>query len=76
MPRGTVKSFDKVKGFGYITPEGGDSAAQGIYVNASAIAPPSPEPRELIEGQTVFYQIVKDPRGHVQAAYVRVVESV
>ncbi len=58
MATGTVKWFDAVTGYGFITPDGGDE--DGIVhrtsVEAAGMAP-------LTEGQRISFEIVDDMRG-------------
>ncbi|HOA72029.1 MAG TPA: cold-shock protein [Phycisphaerae bacterium] len=57
MPTGSVKWFDPVKGYGYITPEGG---GQDAFVHRAALPP---EVSTLTEGQIVDYETEPTPRG-------------
>jgi CspA family cold shock protein len=67
--KGTVKWFNPAKGFGFIAPEGGK---QDVFVHISAVEQAGLG--TLSEGQTVSFEIVKDPRsgkssaGNLQAA--------
>ena len=62
--KGTVKWFNDQKGFGFITPEGGE---RDCFVHHSAIQ--SEGFRTLAEGQAVTYEVEKGPKG-LQAANV------
>ena len=60
---GTVKFFNTTKGFGFISPEGGDKDA---FVHISAVQRSGLN--GLDEGQNVNYEIVKDKRTGKSAA--------
>lgn len=55
---GTVKWFNKEKGFGFITPSAG---GKDLFVHFSEII--TDGERVLTEGQTVDFDIVQDPKG-------------
>ena len=57
MPTGTVKFFNAQKGYGFITPEGGDA---DVFVHISAIEQAGM--RTLHEGQRVSFDVVTDQR--------------
>ena len=57
MPTGTVKFFNAQKGYGFITPEGGDA---DVFVHISAVEQAGM--RTLHEGQRVSFDVVTDPR--------------
>ena len=61
---GTVKFFNHARGFGFISPEGGD---KDVFVHASALER-SGVPA-LNEGDKVTFEVVKGPKG-LQAANV------
>lgn len=65
MPQGTVKWFNNQKGYGFITPEGGQN---DIFVHYSAIQ--GDGFKTLNEGDSVTFEIVRGPKGE-QAANVR-----
>lgn len=69
MPRGTVKWFNKTKGFGFIAPESGDKDA---FVHISAVERAGLS--SLTEGQQVEYELVEDRRGRSSAENLRVTE--
>lgn len=58
MAVGTVKFFNTVKGFGFITPEGGD---KDVFVHVTAVE--AAGMRSLSEGQKVEFDIEPDARG-------------
>ncbi len=62
---GTVKWFSRVKGYGFISPDGG---AKDVFVHYSAIT--GAGYRNLEEGQRVEFQIEQGPKG-MAAADVR-----
>ena len=55
---GTVKFFNTQKGFGFISPEGGE---KDIFVHASAVE--AAGMRSLVEGQRVSFDVQPDKRG-------------
>ena len=65
MAQGTVKWFNGEKGFGFITPDGGDS---DVFVHFSAIQ--ADGYRSLDEGQKVEFNITQGQKGP-QAEQVR-----
>ena len=67
METGTVKFFDEVKGFGFITIDGQD---KDVFVHFSAIV--SDDFKTLNDGDRVQFQIVEGERGE-QAAEVTVI---
>jgi CspA family cold shock protein len=58
MPIGTVKFFNTAKGFGFISPEGGN---KDVFVHASAVE--AAGMRTLSEGQKVSFDVQPDPKG-------------
>jgi CspA family cold shock protein len=66
MARGTVKWFNGEKGFGFISPDGGD---KDLFVHFSAIT--GSGYRSLDEDQSVEFDIVQGDKGP-QATNVRV----
>ena len=67
MPQGTVKFFNKMKGFGFITPEGGGSDA---FVHISAVEAAGLS--GLDQDQRVSYDLEPDRRGRESAANLKV----
>ena len=58
MAVGTVKFFNTVKGYGFITPEGG---GKDVFVHVTAVE--AAGMRSLAEGQKVQFEIQPDARG-------------
>ena len=58
MTVGTVKFFNTVKGFGFITPEGGE---KDVFVHVTAVE--AAGLGSLSEGQKVEFDIEPDARG-------------
>ena len=63
MTTGTVKFFDSTKGFGFISPDGGN---QDVFVHISAVERAGMT--TLNEGQKVSFEVVKDRRSGKNAA--------
>ncbi|RZO67660.1 MAG: cold-shock protein [Parvularculaceae bacterium] len=57
MTKGTVKFYNESKGYGFITPEGGD---KDVFVHATALERSGMGP--LSEGQTVEFETEIDRR--------------
>ncbi len=68
MPVGTVKLFDKKKGFGFISPESGD---KDVFVHHSAIQ--GPGFKVLKQGQKVQYECSETSKG-LQATKVEAID--
>ena len=66
MPQGTVKFFNDMKGFGFITPDGG---GQDAFVHVSALE--SSGLRTLSQNQRVEYELAPDRRGRESATNVK-----
>ena len=62
MATGTVKWFNRAKGYGFIEPEGGD---QDAFVHISAVQNAGME--TLDEGQKVQYELVEGANGKQSA---------
>lgn len=58
MAKGTVKWFNESKGFGFIEQEDG---GKDVFVHYSALA--GDGFRNLIEGQSVVFDVVQEPKG-------------
>jgi CspA family cold shock protein len=66
MPVGTVKFFNGVKGFGFITPDGG---GKDDFVHVAAVA--SAGWATLKQRQRIKYDLVADERGKDSAVNLR-----
>jgi len=62
---GTVKWFSDQKGFGFVTPDGGQ---KDVFVHFSALS--GDGFKTLAEGQRISFDVVKGPKGE-QAANVK-----
>jgi cold shock protein len=58
MSKGTVKWFNRSKGYGFITPEDG---SKDVFVHFSAIM--AEGTRDLKEGQKVEFEVIENPKG-------------
>lgn len=67
MPTGTVKFFNEMKGFGFITPDGGGNDA---FVHISAVE--AAGLRSLVNDQKVEYELAPDKRGRESATNLKV----
>jgi cold shock protein len=63
MTTGTVKWFNSTKGFGFIQPDDGST---DVFVHISAVERAGL--RELIEGQKVSFELVRDNRSGKSSA--------
>ena len=66
MPQGTVKFFNEMKGFGFITPDGG---GQDAFVHISAVEQAGL--RTLNNDQRVEYELAPDKRGRESATNLK-----
>ena len=62
MATGTVKFFNATKGFGFITPEGGN---KDVFVHISAVERAGLN--GLADGQKVSYELENDRQGRASA---------
>ena len=67
MPVGTVKWFNKVKGFGFIRP---DDGSKDVFVHISAVERAGLS--TLREGQKVSYDLERGQQGKVSAVNLKV----
>jgi CspA family cold shock protein len=67
MQKGTVKWFNPTKGYGFITPAGGD---KDVFVHISAVERAGLS--TLNEGQTVEYELVDGRNGKSSAENLKV----
>ena len=58
MATGTVKWFNKTKGFGFIIPDDSD---KDVFVHITAVAESGLN--ELVEGQKVSFDSIEEPKG-------------
>ena len=65
MPSGTVKWFNKVKGYGFIQPSDG---GKDVFVHITAVERAGMD--SLVEGQRVSYEIVTE-RGKTAASNLK-----
>jgi CspA family cold shock protein len=63
MQTGVVKRFNKIKGYGFITPDAGETE---VFVHFSEVQ--SEGYKELKEGQRVSYTLKQGERGEFAAA--------
>ena len=63
MSNGTVKFFNKFKGFGFITP---DEGGKDVFVHQSGLSD------EIAEGDKVSYDVEEGPKG-LNAANVKLI---
>jgi CspA family cold shock protein len=66
MPQGTVKFFNEMKGYGFITPDGG---GQDAFVHISAVE--AAGMRSLANEQRVEYDLAPDKRGRESATNIK-----
>ena len=66
MPQGTVKFFNEMKGFGFITPDDGGNDA---FVHVTALE--AAGLRSLNNDQRVEYELAPDRRGRESATNIK-----
>ena len=71
MGKGTVKWFNKKKGYGFITP---DDGSPDIFVHYSAIEGGEGEFKIIYEGDIVEYEVTQGQKGP-QASEVKILEK-
>jgi CspA family cold shock protein len=59
MPTGTVKRFNKIKGYGFIKPDDNEESEVFVHFSQVQIA----GYKELKEGQRISYELEKGERG-------------
>ena len=67
MPTGTVKWFNRVKGYGFLKPDGSDD---DVFVHISAVEKAGL--RSLLDGQKVSFETIKGEDGRVSAEDLKV----
>ncbi len=70
MPTGTIKWFNRAKGYGFINT---DEAQQDMFVHISAVEKAGLV--ALYEGQRVSYEVNRDRRGRTSAVNLKLAES-
>jgi len=68
MPTGTVKWFDKEKGFGFITPDEGEGGDKDVFVHISAVQEAGLQ--GLNEGQRVEFDLIDGRDGRKAAGNI------
>lgn len=67
MTTGTVKWFNRVKGYGFLKPDGSDD---DVFVHISAVEKAGL--RSLLDGQKVSFETIKGEDGRVSAEGLKV----
>lgn len=70
MPNGTVKWFNKQKGFGFIVPEEGGA---DVFVHITALEKANIP--HLDDGQKVTYELMEDRKGKMAAGNLKLVNA-
>ena len=68
MPSGTVKFFNKAKGFGFIQP---DDGSKDVFVHVSAVQNAGLDTLE--ENQKVSFEILRESNGKFAAANLKAI---
>ncbi|MEQ8640020.1 MAG: cold-shock protein [Alphaproteobacteria bacterium] len=69
MVEGTVKWFNRTKGYGFIAPDGGD---KDDFVHISAVEQAGLE--SLNEGQRISYELEKGRNGRTAATDIKLID--
>lgn len=70
MANGTVKWFNKSKGFGFIVPE---IQGSDVFVHISSLERSTPPINSLKDGQRVSFDLAPDREGRLCADQLRVI---
>ncbi len=63
MATGTVKWFNQTKGYGFIAPSDG---GKDVFVHVTAVE--KSDLRQLVDGQTISYELERDQRSGKESA--------
>lgn len=63
MATGTVKWFNQTKGYGFIAPTDG---GKDVFVHVTAVE--KSDLRQLVDGQTISYELERDQRSGKESA--------
>jgi len=63
MATGTVKWFNQTKGYGFIAPSDG---GKDVFVHVTAVE--KSDLRQLVDGQTISYDLERDQRSGKESA--------
>jgi CspA family cold shock protein len=70
MQTGTVKFFDTVRGFGFITPDDGGA---DVFLHATQVRDAGIEERTLSAGQPIEFVVEARSRGRFSAGKLRLI---